>query len=162
MRRSVRIKLGDVFEVPLAEGKVGYVQYIADDSSMLDSYVIRAFRGFHPAFSPPSPEDLIAGEVHFYAHVFLKLCVKYGHWRKIGTAPLPERIDVLFRGSWDHGNPEVKVSKRWYIWRINEPLRDIGELRAEYQSAEIGCVLPYDAIAERLLTGSYAMVYPGY
>lgn len=162
MAKGVRIRLGDVFEVPLADGSFGYVQYIADDTSMLDSYVIRAFRGCHPPSALPSLEELASHEVQFFAHVFLKLCVKFGHWKKIGTGPLPDKIDVMFRASWDDGNPDIKVSRRWYVWRANEPLRDVGELKAEYQNAEIGCVLPFDAIAERILTGAYVMVYPGY
>jgi Immunity protein 26 len=161
MSTRVRLKIGDVLEVPLAEGKVGYVQYIADDTSMLDSYVIRVFHGEYDATKAPEASDVVSSDVAFYAHVFLKLCIKYGHWKKVGSAPVPGRIDVLFRGCWDYGNSDIKVSRRWYIWRINEPFRDIGALTLEYEKAEIGSVLPYLSIVERMLTGSYTLGLPG-
>ena len=161
MALRVRLKIGDVLEVPLEEGKVGYVQYIADDTSMLDSYVIRVFKGEHDPTKPPAVSDIVSGEVAFFAHVFLKLCIKYGNWKKVGNALAPGGIDVLFRGCWEYGNPEIKVSHRWYVWRINEPFRDIGALTPESEKAEIGSVLPPQSIVERMLTGGYTLGLPG-
>ena len=161
MALRTRLKIGDVLEVPLNDGKVGYVQYIADDTSMLDSYVIRVFKGEHDPTKPPSVSEVVLGEVLFFAHVFLKLCIKYGNWKKMGNAPAPSKIDVLFRGCWDDGNPEIKVSHRWYVWRISEPFRDIGALTPEYVKAEIGSVLPPQSIVERMLTGGYTLGLPG-
>ena len=161
MALRVRLKFGDVFEVALAEGRVGYVQYVADDMSMLDSYVIRVFEGEEDPTQPPQISDIVLRKVSFYAHVFLKLCVKYGQWKKLGNAPAPDRVDVLFRGCWDLGNPEIKISHRWYVWRINEPFRDIGALTPRYQDAEIGSVLPPQSIVERMQTGTYVLGMPG-
>lgn len=157
----VRLKIGDVLQVPLEEGKAGYVQYVADDTSMLDSYVIRVFWGEHDPAKPPEVSEIVSGEVAFHAHVFLKLCIKYGFWKKVGNAPAPSKIDVLFRGCWDDGNPDVKVSRRWYVWRINEPFQEIGALIPKYEGAEIGSVLPPQSIVERMLTGKYTLGLPG-
>lgn len=155
-----RLKFGDVFAVPLAEGRVGYVQYMADYVEMLNSYVIRAFEGTHDAANPPAFADIVSGKVSFHAHVFLKNCVKFGFWRKIGTASYPDKVDTLFRGCWDYGDPGVKISRRWYVWRINEPLRDIGALTPKYRGAEVGSVLPPQSIVERMLTGTYTLGLP--
>lgn len=162
MTTRVRLKLGDVFEVDLGDGKVGYFQYLADDESMLDSYVIRAFRELHEVGSSPAMADVVAGEVHFHAHVFLKVGLKLDLWRKVGHAPAPGRVDVLFRSTDDYGNPEIKVSHRWYVWRINEPVRHVGVLAPEHQHAEFGPVIAPAAIVTRMRTGSYGIVYPGF
>lgn len=79
----------------------------------------------------------------------------------MGNAPAQGRIDVLFRGCWDYGNPAVKISQRWYVWRINQPFKDIGALTPEYQKAEEGSVLPPQSIVERMLTGAYTLGLPG-
>ena len=155
-----RLKIGDVFAVPLPNGTAGYVQYVADDASMLDSYVIRVFRGVYDLAGPPDIAEVVSLEVAFYAHVFLKVCVMHGFWKNIGNAPVPDRIEVLFRGCWDDGNPDVRVSRRWYVWRINEPFQEIGTLSPTYVKAEIGSVLPPQSIVERMVTGRYTLGQP--
>lgn len=161
-KKRVRLKLGDVFEVPLSEGKVGYFQYISDDLTQLNSYVIRVFRAHYVSPIASAIEEIASGDVHFYAHVFLKVGLKFDFWKKIGNASPPAGVNVLFRGSDDYGNPEIKVSQRWYVWNINEPFRHVGVLTPEYQDAEIGSVKAPQDIIERMETGSYGYFYPGY
>jgi len=129
---------------------------------MLDSTVVRIFSGAYEKNKAPSVEDVVSSKIEFYAHVFLNACVKFGPWKKVGTAPYPDKIKVNFRASWDDGDPEVKVSHRWYVWRINETFIDIGTLTPEYHDAEIGCVLPPQVIAQRMQTGTFGMNYPSF
>jgi len=157
-----KLKLGDVFEVSLADGKVGFFQYIADDETQLDSNVIRIFRDKYDAGEFPVIPKIVSGNIHFNAHIFLKAGLKFGFWKKVGNAVFSEKIDLLFRNTNDYGTPEIKVSHRWYIWRINEPFRNVGVLRPEYQDAEIGVVLSPGDIIDRMKTGSYTFAYPGY
>ena len=71
-------------------------------------------------------------------------------------------MDVLFRDSDDYGNPQIKVSHAWYVWRINEEFKFIGELAKKYQHAEIGIVMTPDDIIHRMRNGVYDGFYPEY
>lgn len=162
MTKRVRRNLGDIFSVPLEDGKTGYVQYLANDTTMLGGDVLRVFETHYDVSDVPALAEIIAGPVQFYTHVFLNAALKFFEWEKVGSAKFPDRVDVLFRSSADNGNPDMRVSKKWYIWKINEPQKFIGTLSPEYQSAEIGMVMAPQNIANRMLTGSYGIVYPGY
>jgi hypothetical protein len=158
----VKLQIGDVFEVSLGNGKVGYFQYIADDETQLDSHVIRAFQENYDETDAPAMSDVVLGRLDFYAHVFLKTGLKFGFWKKVGNAAPPDKVGVIFRASEDYGRPEIKVSHRWYVWRINEAVRNIGVLAPEYHEAELGPVVAPMNVLERMRTGSYGIVYPGY
>ncbi|MES2432858.1 MAG: hypothetical protein V4586_03415 [Pseudomonadota bacterium] len=155
-----RHKIGDIFEVSIGDGTVGYFQYIAIDHSQLSSAVIRGFVGTYNTDNAPAIDALIASQIHFHAHVFLKAGYTLEIWRKIGSAPPPPILDVIFRNSADYGNPEIQISHDWYIWRANEPFQDVGPLPHQYQSSEIGIVVAPQDVAERMRSGSYRMVYP--
>jgi Immunity protein 26 len=159
---AARMRIGDVFEVALGNGQVGYFQYVAVDMSQLQSAVIRAFARLYDEGNRQDLAAIVANKVSFHAHVLLKSGYTLKIWHKVGNAPAPTEIDVLFRNSGDYGNPEIKISKDWYVWRINEPFRHVGALTPEYQSAEIGVVKAPQEIAARMLTGRYKFVYPGY
>lgn len=151
--------LGTVFEVPLVDGTIGYLQSIAHDKSMLDSTVVRVFQGVVKKSFEPTVQDIVSREIQFYAHVFLNACIKFGFWRKVGIAPYPNNIQVVFRASWDDGDPSVTVSNRWYVWRVNDTFLDVGTLPREYYNAELGCVLSPQMIAKRMETGEFGMSY---
>lgn len=163
MAKRVRKLLGDIFKVPLSHGKVGYVQYIANDKTMLGGHVVSVFKTHYYDNETPDLQSEVATDlVQFTAHVFLDAALKFYNWEKVGNASYPECVDVLFRDSGDYGTPEVTISHDWYVWRINKPQRSIGTLTSEYQDAEIGVVFAPQVIAGRMLTGSYPIVYPGY
>ena len=98
----------------------------------------------------------------FCAHVFLRIGLKHGYWKKIGNAPEIGNLDTLFRDSHDYGNPSIKVSKNWHVWKANQPFADVGELTGSNRDAEIGVVIPPDSIVHRMRTGQYDFVYPQY
>jgi hypothetical protein len=158
-------KIGEVFAVRLDDDSCKYFQYVANDLTQLNSDVIRAFKATQPILQKPDFPEILRGEVDFYAHCAVNLGVKLNLWEKVGRVADVGRVDVLFRGTRDYGwrpGEEVRVSHNWYIWRVNEPRRDVGELLGAHREAEIGLVMsPYD-IVERMRTGEYGGVYPGY
>ena len=71
-------------------------------------------------------------------------------WKKVGNISDVGKIDdILFRGSSDSGSKvgeeNVKVSERWYVWRINDKdFTKVGKLKGENRKADIGIVVnPY-------------------
>jgi hypothetical protein len=157
----IRTKIGDVFSVPLDNINKKYFQYIANDLTQLNSDVIRAFVKRYPIDAVPDLLDVVRDDVDFHAHVVIKWGIKMNTWEKVGTAPYLERLDVLFRDSKDYGK-QIKTSYNWRVWRINEKFQSIGKLDGDYQKAEIGIVVAPPNLVQRMRTGEYGFVYPGY
>jgi len=162
-RPYLRIKIGDVFAVKIDERNQKFFQYGGNDLTQLNSNVIRAFRTIYPVdFNLDLNQIVRDDDVEFFAHVILRLGAKLGYWSKVGNVPEVGRIDVLFRDSNDYGNPDVKISHDWHVWRINEPFVKIGTLSGAAKKAEIGVVIAPDSIVHRMRTGTYDFIYPGY
>ena len=159
---KTRIKLGDIFSVLIDHSDQKFFQYVANDSEMLNSSVIRAFKEKYAMGSAPKMEEIVRGEVAFYAHVFLRNGVKLGAWKKVGNLPGIGTANVLFRDSEDYGNPAIKKSENWHVWRIDEPQLKVGKLSGESRNAEIGVVVTADDVIERMRTGKYSFFYPGF
>ena len=163
----VAIKIGDVFEVPL-EGKTKkYFQYVANDLTQLNSDVIRAFKTTYQADAKPALNEIIKDEVVFYAHCVIKWGVKMDLWKKIGNVNEVGTVNVYFKGSSDSGRKigeePIKVSERWYVWKINDDrFTPVGKLPEEYRNAEIGMVVSPKDVVDRMKTGEYSFWYPGY
>lgn len=85
-----------------------------------------------------------------------------GLWKKVGKVIELGNQDIVFRDTNDYGQPEIKVSERWYVWQMNQPFERVGKLPEKYRKSEIGVIVPPDSILERLKTGKYHFVYPGY
>ena len=157
-----RLTIGSVLEVRVDDRSTRFFQAIAIDMAQLNSHVIRVFDERYRIDEPVDIPRIVAGRPAFHAHVFLGLGSKLGFRRKVGSAPGPHAVDVLFRNSYDYGNPSIVLSKNWYVWRINEVPRPVGELRGEFQTADIGVVVSPDSLVHRIRHGRYDFVYPGY
>ena len=161
MAKNTRI--GDIFCVTFNNGTKKYLQYIASDMTQLNSDVIRAFKKSYPVDDDPDPSTIVEDEVDFYAHCVTKWGIELGFWTKVGNIQDVGNLDhILFRSSSDDGDPDIKISKKWWIWKINEDQEYIGNLKGEYRNAEIGSVIPPDSIVHRMRTGKYDFVYPDF
>lgn len=161
-------KIGDVFSVKINDTKKKYFQLIAFDLTQLNSDVIRAFRKEYSITDEPQLEEIINGEIDFYAHCVTKFGIKLGLWEQVGNLTDVGKTDhIVFRGTSDYGvragQEPVKVSEKWYIWHINDDdFTTVGKLEGVNRKAEIGVVVnPYD-IVHRIQTGQYNFVYPGF
>lgn len=162
MKRII-IKIGDVFGAKITDRKKKYMQYIANDSTQLNSDVVRVFKKSYPIEINPDLSEVINGEVEFYAHCVTKWGIKLQLWEKVGNIANIGRTDhILFRDSSDYGNPEVRVSDNWWIWKINENQTKIGKLIGENKNAEIGIIMDANSIVHRMKTGKYGGFYPEY
>ena len=157
-----RTTIGNVFAVDLGNDVQKFFQYVADDLTQLNSQVIRSFKTTHPSGAKPDLDELVRGQPEFHAHVAIQWGVKMGLWKKVGNATVAGRVDVLFRNTDDYGNPEIKVSEDWYVWRVNDPFIKVGRLLGKNREAEIGVVISPKQVFERITTGKYSFFYPGY
>ncbi len=162
MANRSRTRIGDIFCVKIDGKRVRYFQYVADDLTQLNSQVIRVFKKSFRIAERLDWRQLVNGEVEFYAHVFLKIGSKLRYWEKIANVPEIGKMEVLFRNSEDYGNPNIKISENWHVWKINEPFVKVGRLGGGNRRAEIGVVIAPDSIVHRMKVGDYDFVYPGY
>lgn len=164
--KSVRTKIGDVFAVQVGNGLKKYFQYIANDRSQLNAEVIRVFVKSYPVEAEPDLLTVVVDEVEFHAHVMIVLGIKMGLWVKAGHTTKIADGDVLFRTTdeigFGPGSVPVNVSDDWWTWRINEKPRRVGRLEGEDRKAEIGMVISPVHIVDRMKTGKYHFVYPGF
>jgi len=163
MARS-NTKIGDVFSVNVDDKSKKYLQYIVSDLTQLNSDVIRVFKKVYPFDTNPDLSEIVKGEVEFYAHCVTKWGLKLGYWEKVGSIAEVGKIDhILFRDSGDYGNPQIKVSQDWWVWKINEEQKRVGKLIGENQNAEIGLVINPESIVYRIRMGEYDFkAYPSY
>lgn len=156
-------KIGDVFSVKIDNSNRKYFQLVAFDLTQLNSDVIRAFKKVYPINVKPGLSEIVNGEVEFYAHCVTKLGLKMGYWESVGNiGDVGSFENVLFKSSSDDGNPKIKVSQNWWIWKINEEQKKVGKLEGVNRSAEVGSVIPPDSIVHRMQTGKYDFVYPDF
>jgi len=160
---KLNTKIGDVFSVKIDDYHKKYLQYIISDLTQLNSDVIRAFKKVYPIDDNPELSEIVNGEVQFYAHCVTKWGMKLGHWKKVGNIDDVGKMDhILFRDSGDYGNPKIKVSQDWWVWKINEEQKHVGRLTVEHQKAEIGIVMDAESIVHRMCKGTYDGFYPSY
>lgn len=160
MAKRIITKIGDIFSVDISGQSQRYFQYIANDLTQLNSDVIRVFKRVYPKGGAYNIDDIANDEIDFYAHCVIKWGIKLGFWQKIGNSKNIGKIDVLFRDSDDYGKPEVIVSEKWYVWKINEEFKNIGKVTEKYKNSEIGIVISPENIVKRIKSGSYDFVYP--
>jgi len=152
-------KVGFIYSVKLDAKSKKYFQYVDFDNTMLGSPVIRAFAKVYPIAANPTMDEIVKGEVEFYAHCFVSWGVKMGLWEKVGKHKEVGEIRTLFRFA---GDPEARVSDDWYVFEVNGELKHVGKLKGRYQKAEFGEVIAPNEIVHRLRTGKYSYYRPAY
>ncbi len=163
----MKIKKGDIFFVNVEENKKRYFQYITNDTSQLNSNVVRVFVKNYELNDDPRMEEVISGEIDFYSHCMVKFLVKFGLCEKVGNSANLGNIDsILFRGTNDYGvkygEEPTKISNNWFVWKIGEHYKHVGKLVGENIKADIGVVVsPFDFV-RRIKTGDYGINYPSW
>lgn len=153
-KKRVMTRVGDIFCIVYEEFKV-YFQFIAVDMSELNSTTIRVFQKRYPLDYEFNAEEVVAGEVQFYAHTCIQAGLKKDFWTKVGKSKDVGNLDdVLFRRS--EWTPAGVKSYRWWVGGINKEYKMIGELTEEYKTkAHMGWVVPPLDIVKKVILGEY-------
>ena len=159
-KKRVMTRIGDIFCVEFEDRKV-YFQFIAVDMSELNSITIRVFKKEYPLDYVFDAEDIVKGDVSFYAHTCLQPGLKQGLWTKVGKSKnVGDLSKVLFRttSAW---SPQNLKSYRWWVGGINGEYTMIGELTDEYRkTTHMGWVVPPIDIVKKIEFGEYQGVLP--
>lgn len=162
VKRLRNANLGDVFEVKLKNNSKAYFQYIGLDKSQLNSEVIRVFEPHFDCKKEVEICDIVQFKVDFYVHVIIKNGEKRRFWKKIGNMPLEIDFSApYFRESPDFGNPDVKISSCWHIWKMNNEYDIVVRLNDEQKKYNYGGVFPPFLVVEQIENnGKYPYSYP--
>ena len=158
MTKRIITKIGDIFCVEVDNDYKCYFQYVANDMTVLNSSVIRVFAKHYPMDYVPVFEEIVKGDVYFYAHAILRFGILYNAWYKVGKHPdlgYPE--EITFRMYNDIGNWNRSKSYNWVKWKINQEQEFIGEMSEEYANIDLGIVFSYLDIVNKIKTGKYLL-----
>ena len=90
-KRKPQTKAGDIFAVPLDEGRVGYGQVLLHKVASYNLYVA-VFRPLWPADSPPPVAEIVSSEIALLGGTMDAL-IWHGNWPIVGNvAPDLERF----------------------------------------------------------------------
>ena len=160
-----RLQVGNIYEFVLPNENKRYFQFIGKDSTQLYGHVIRIFQKEYGKSETPTVEEIIAGNVEIYAHTFVNGGVTLGFWKYFGISKDTGSLDIVFRDAEDYGERprENFVSHKWYVWKMNGPMVDVGTLPPKYYTAPVGLVFSPYSVKDYLENGTYGMkYYPDY
>ena len=156
MVKRIVTKIGNIFCAEIDGQYKCYFQYIANDMTELNSSVIRVFKTHYPMEYVPVFDDIVKDEVYFYAHTILRYGIMYNAWYKVGKhADVGNTEDIWFRFHESVG--PVSKSYQWFIWKINQEMIFIGEMKDEYAHYDLGVVFSYDNIVNKIAKGEFLL-----
>ena len=159
-QKRIITRVGDIFCIELKKQKV-FFQFIAVDSSELNSATIRVFQKKYSQDYVFDADEVVNDEVMFYAHTFLQPGLKQSIWTKVGKSKeVGDLENVLFRRTSDW-TPQCLKSYRWWVGGINKDYIMVGELTEEYKNkTHMGWVVPPTDIVEKIEFGEYQGLIP--
>jgi hypothetical protein len=155
MPRRPRVKVGDVFEIPLSNGKFAYGQYVFADPKM--GPLISVFDHITEK-SIDDPNELLGSSPKFPPVITgVGAAVRVGLWRVIGTLPITNfKYPKFISTFWDQHTGEAST---WYMWDGEKYVRVGRKLPDKLRQLEFLVVWsPYD-VMHRIETGEYGFPY---
>ena len=170
MAKRIVTKIGNVFSMKLSDGTKGHFQFVAIDTTNLSSSVIRVFKKRYALNETPSIDEIVHGEVAFYAQAILRIGILDGVWEKIGKSDFidSERTAKIVFGT--DRIEEVSILKqvlpnlkRWRLWHVSQNSKQCDSLSdAIIDQLEIGKIFQYSSIITRLERGYYIAAHKEY
>ena len=156
----VIVKKGDLFKLQVKHGFKVF-QFMLEDKSCLDGDVIRVFKKKFSNEEEIKAEVLIDSDIMFYAHTSVRAGVKQAVWSKVKGMNIPyDEDDIpMFRTTSD-GYAEVKTSYKWYVWKVNQERKFLGQLTDEYRGCPFGALYHPVDIGDWVKTGINDFNFP--
>lgn len=149
---AVKYTIGNVFKMEISdEGYCVYFQYIADDSTCNNFEVVRVFKTIYPPDCKVKPDEIVADEIAFYFHAYIKGGLSIDFWKKFGKSKnlgLDRLSEVWFGSAEPFSLKEIAelpgisaFDANYTIWHVNEPPITIGipddEMKEKLQCARL-------------------------
>ena len=158
MAKRVVTKVGDVFCANIDGKYKRDRQYIVSDFTQLNSDVVRVFKEKYPIDAEPKLDEVVKGEVEFYAHCVVSGGVKRGLWEKVGkcadVGDIENIENIIFKDKRDYDREE---QDDWYIWKINQDFIpvSIDNLERIYKNSYFGIVFTPEDVFYKMKNGVY-------
>ncbi len=150
---SKRIKIGDIVEVPLKNGRKTYIQYVDENNGS----IVKTFNYAVNAYDELNLDNLrLSDQLFPPIHVGLKDPIKSHQWKIVANLPV-EKYQYKGFLSW---HPELSKSKNepvkiksWFLWTGKEykPLGKV--LPMKYMNFESDGVYSADMFLDKIETG---------
>lgn len=144
------ITVGDIFEIPLPDGRKAYGQYVFADKST--GGIIQVFNYFTKDKDTVNLLELNNSELLFRpVFVGIYAAIRSKKWKIIGNMQVnnfkyPGFVSTLT-------DPQTGKASTWYLWNGEENIRLGEELNDEYKRLEYLSIYPADFIVDRIMTG---------
>ena len=162
MGRRPLVKVGDVIQIPLSDGRRAYCQFVFEDKENGD--IIRVFDFFTKESEILDLKEIDISKLLFlpvYASIYW--AVKDRGWKVIGSLPVDDYKFTGFLYDLPAFPPNPNGGgrvKSWSLWD-GEKYVELGEiLPKEYQKYESVGVNPAGMIVDRIETGFDSLEYP--
>jgi hypothetical protein len=146
-------KVGDLFEIPLSDGRNAYGQYLHYSKmgpiiQVFDLITDREVTVEQIVSSKPLFPPVITG---------LYAAVKEGYWKITGYQPIsnfihPKFVSTLY-------DQQTGMARIWFLWDGERDIRIGPELRPEYKSLEFLVVWNPQDVVNRIETGKIPFPY---
>jgi hypothetical protein len=157
--RVMRRRIGDIYRLRLANGKVGYMQHLANDLSQLGGNVVLVLSR---KYLPTEDVNFDHLSVHdgFFAHVFLKAGETLGIWERVksGRPAVHEPLPIVW-SIYSHKDSMLETSENWQVWRTNEQMHAPFSQK-ELDDSELGIVINPTQIVQRIEHSTYSFRHP--
>ena len=151
-----RAKVGDVFEIPLLDGRKGYGQYVFRDDN--HGPLIQVYDLIVNNEEDIDIETIIESPALFppvFTGVFA--AIRQGLWKVVGNTPVKDFIYPKFVNTfWDD---KTGKARSWFLWDGEKETKLGWELPEEYKNLEFEIVWDPHGISERIENGG-EMLWP--
>ena len=149
MAVRIRIKIGDVFGIPLPDGRYAYCQYLLRKEDFGDLARVFDLLSDTPVLSV----EAFKARGLLFPPIFLGLLVplRHGRWKRIGNLLVENFEFPRFRQSM---RTKPGVYDDWRVWDGKKE-KKIGKLPESLRALELRCVWGDEALEERIMDGTY-------
>lgn len=146
--KAKRLRIGDIFEVPLSDGRKAYGQYVLADKK--NGPMVRIF---NLVTTNNVPIEKLINLSLLFPPIFvgLKAAIKIGQWKVIGNSPVNDfNYPCFISAMYDSVNKKMGM---WYLWNGAEYTPIGHKLPEEYKKFEQLVVWAPGDVEKRIETG---------
>jgi len=150
-KQKPRIKLGDIFEIPLSGGRKTYGQYIFMDKNY--GPIVRIFNYFTDKDAEADIDALIKVPLLFPPVIMgIHATVREGIWKVVGNRKVDDfKYPGFLHPQWD---PSTGKASKWFLWDGEKEIELGDKVPSQYRDLEILIGYAYDLVAKRIETGA--------
>jgi hypothetical protein len=149
-RSAIKPEIGDVYRIPLSDGRFAYAHYVYSDFGRAQSHgwLVRVLDIIDNGYATVDQLSR-AGDLFPPVYVGLRAPIEQGLWQKIATIPPSGFHYPTFRVNMKMKNG---TSDAWSLWNGRE-MEYIGNLPEELRKLSILTIVGYVALRQRIATG---------